>query len=465
VVGEGNDKGTTTSSGASTNITGPPKDVTLTILGTLQEPIDGFHFMNNGVVTPVVEGTMHSQLKIVVPTYWILLDNQSTVDVFSNKAMLHNIRKAPNTCRISCNAGVVTTEMIGDLPGYPVPVWYHPDGIANILSLHRVSQHCRVTYDSGGDGTFQVMKDDGSARVFRPSASGLHYCNARALQDEAVLVNTVAQNRNSYAVCAYKLAALACRIQDTIGRPLVRDYKKIVSGSWMRNCPVNRADVTAAEEIFGTNLGSLKGKTVRHKGDHVSSLVADVPYHIIKLHKDITLCFDLMYVNRIVFLVTVSRKIRFGTTERLLSRNSDVVGKALTTVMLFYRQRGFRVKECHGDGEFEALRANIADAGAALNITSEAEHVPEIERYIRTLKERARSAYNTVPFKKLPGVMIVEMVHWSNFWLNMFPANDGVSATQSPRQIMTGQQCDYKLHFAKYNSVNMPKCTSRTITP
>jgi hypothetical protein len=289
-----------------------------------------------------------------------------------------------------------------------------------------------VTYDSGGDGTFQVTKDDGSARVFRPSASGLHYCNARTLQDEAVLINTVAQNRNSYTVRAYKLVALAHRIQDTIGRPSIRDYKKIVSGSWMQNCPVNRADVTAAEEIFGANLGSLKGKTVRHKGDHVPSLVADVPYHIIKLHKDVTLCFDLMYVNRIVFLVTVSQKIRFGTTERLLSRNSDVVGKALITVMLFYRQRGFRVKECHGDGEFEALRAKIADAGAALNVTSEAEHVPEIERYIRTVKERARGAYNTVPFKKLPGVMIVKMVHWG-FWLTMFPANDGVSATQSPR--------------------------------
>jgi hypothetical protein len=460
VVTEGGDEATTGSSGESTNVTGlTGEDATMTTLGTIHEPVDGFQFMNNGMaIKPTVDGTVHSQIKSVVPTFWILLDNQSTVDVFSNKSLLRNVREAPNTCRISCNAGVVTTNMIGDLPGYPVPVWYHPDGIANILSLHRVSQHCRVTYDSDGDGTFQVMKNDGSAREFKPSASGLHYCDTRELHDETVLINTVEQNRNSYTVRAYKLAATARRLQDTIGRPSTRDFKKIVSAPWMRNCPVGRADVSAAENIFGANLGSLKGKTVRHKGDHVPSLVADVPYHIIKLHKDVTLCFDLMYVNKIVFLVTVSRNIRFGTTERLLSRNADVVGKALVNVTSFYRQRGFRVKECHGDGEFETLRATVADAHASLNITSESEHVPEIERYIRTLKERSRGAYNTVPFKTLPAVMIVEMVHASNFWLNMFPAGDGVSATQSPRQIMTGQQCDYKLHckvqFGEYVQVH-----------
>ena len=42
--------------------------------------------------------------------------------------------------------------------------------------------------------------------------------------------------------------------------------------------------------------------------------------------------------------------------------------------------------------------------------------------------------------------MIVEMVHSSNFWLNMFPAHDRVSNVLSPRCIMTGQTCDYKLH-------------------
>ena len=66
--------------------------------------------------------------------------------------------------------------------------------------------------------------------------------------------------------------------------------------------------------------------------------------------------------------------------------------------------------------------------------------------------------YNTLPFKRIPAMMIVEMVHMSNFWLNMFPANDGVSATQSPRMIMTGRPCEYKVHcqvqFGEYAQVH-----------
>ncbi len=58
----------------------------------------------------------------------------------------------------------------------------------------------------------------------------------------------------------------------------------------------------------------------------------------------------------------------------------------------------------------------------------------------------------------MPGNVIVELVHAINYWLNMFPANNGVSSTQSPRHIMTGQSCNYHLHgqlqFGEYAQVH-----------
>jgi hypothetical protein len=41
-------------------------------------------------------------------------------------------------------------------------VWYHPNGIANILSLARVKEKHRVTFDSADKNQFVVHKKDGT---------------------------------------------------------------------------------------------------------------------------------------------------------------------------------------------------------------------------------------------------------------------------------------------------------------
>ena len=46
-----------------------------------------------------------------------------------------------------------------------------------------------------------------------------------------------------------------------------------------------------------------------------------------------------------------------------------------------------------------------------LNITGHDEHVPEIERYIRTVKERVRAIVNSLPFENYPRLLIVETVY------------------------------------------------------
>ena len=90
-----------------------------------------------------------------LPPEWILLDNQSTVDVFTNRRLLKNIRRSKTNMFIHCTAGVAKTNLIGDLPGYGT-VWYHPDGIANILSLSKVKEKYRVTFDSDKNNQFIV---------------------------------------------------------------------------------------------------------------------------------------------------------------------------------------------------------------------------------------------------------------------------------------------------------------------
>ena len=61
------------------------------------------------------------------------------------------------------------------------------------------------------------------------------------------------------------------------------------------------------------------------------------------------------------------------------------------------------------DGEFGHLRGELVDMGIALNETSRDEHVGDIERYIRTVKERMWAVYYTLPFSKIPAQLVIEM--------------------------------------------------------
>ena len=72
--------------------------------------------------------------------------------------------------------------------------------------------------------------------------------------------------------------------------------------------------------------------------------------------------------------------------------------------------------------------------------------MPEIEQYIRTVKERDRSIYNTLPFVQFPVRMIIEMIYTRNFWLNCFPSANGVSTVMSPRAIVVSSTLDYTKH-------------------
>ncbi|KAL7572568.1 hypothetical protein ACA910_000387 [Epithemia clementina (nom. ined.)] len=134
-----------------------------------------------------------------------------------------------------------------------------------------------------------------------------------------------------------------------------------------------------------------------------------------------------------------------------------------------YEQRGFTVASIHADPEFEPLRPYFP----ILHVCGADDHVPDIERYIRTVKDRARSAYCTLPFQRLPRIIVIHLIRNAVFWLNAFPAAHGVSDNISPRCLLTGYEVDYNKHvrleFGKYVQTNethdhqMLDCTTGAI--
>lgn len=381
----------------------------------------------------------------VLPKGNVGLDSMSSVDIFGEESLLTNIHQVRDTMRIVCNAGTIVVTHMGTLKGYG-EVWYHPDAIANILSLRNVQDKFRVTYDSETGNRFVVHRPDGTQRVFEPTRNGLYASGMEESEDGVAMVSTVAENVKSFTRREVKRAEAARRLMAIIGRPSETQMCDILNGRQLSNCDVKAQDVINARRIFGPDVGSLKGKTVRQKEPHVELSITPIPEDIMERHRQLVVCFDIMYVNGIAFLVSISRALKFCTAEALANRKAETILTGMQRIKTTYSRRGFLVNRALGDNEFAGLDAGLAAMGVILNAVSRDEHVPEIERHIRTLKERCRSVYNALPFKRLPSRMVVELIYCNTFWLHAFPAVDGVSSVISPRELVTGVAIDARKH-------------------
>ena len=233
------------------------------------------------------------------------------------------------------------------------------------------------------------------------------------------------------------------------------------------NCPYTSKDVLLAAKIIGPDIGTLKGKTVRKRPVRVDENTF-VDFPVPEQYRDVTLSMDVLHVNGVPFLATVSRHIRFGTITALKSLTSESLIEAIKHVVGIYRRGNLRPRTMMGDGAFDndVINTGLHAIGMRLNPSSREEHVGEIERYIRTIKDRMRCIYNTLPFDRIPKVLVIEMAKAAVFWLNAFPAANGLSADVSPKTIVTGQQLDFHRHckfeFGQYVQTHEPHDNSMT---
>ena len=376
----------------------------------------------------------------------ILLDNQSTVDLFCNKGLVTNITDSDTTMTVRSTGGKLVVRHKATLPGYKNQVWFSDKGIANILSVKNVRDHHKITYDCDA-AMYTVHREKHPNLEFKMIESGLH---VYVPGDKAsAFVNTVAENKEGFTKRQQKGASLARRLCATLAYPSLRDLKWAVMSNQIANCPVTVADIDAAQAIWGKDVAALKGKTVRKKPTAVAEAALKVPRDFLKLNKRVLLVVDIFFVNRVVFFLTYSRKITYTAVSHLTSRKLEQVLTAFKSIYNFYRQRGYPITEVHADNEFAPLRdaVNATTGGPVFNLASANEHVPDIERRIRVVKERVRSIRHSLPFKKIPQLMVICLVIHVIRQLNYFPTKAGVSENLSPRMILTGESLDYKKHL------------------
>jgi hypothetical protein len=168
---------------------------------------------------------------IKINPWWVLLDNCSTVNIFSNKNLLRNIRQSNIYVEVKCDAGSMTTNWIGDFPGLPEPVWFDGNGRCNILSMKRVKKFYHIAYNSDNEQGFIVThRTRGTSRSFFESKKGLHYSDFKTNPVSThVFTTTVKKQKDQFSKRDVHRAEVARKLHNATGPMSLKDlYEQLL---------------------------------------------------------------------------------------------------------------------------------------------------------------------------------------------------------------------------------------------
>ena len=259
--------------------------------------------------------------------------------------------------------------------------------------------------DTDISATMNVHMNDGSIMVFHEMSNGL-YCHDISSKNKPsvssyTFFNTVANNLKLYARREQSMANKARILYRNSPFPGPQRFINLLDRQYFRNCPITSTDAKRAIHIWGKDLAYLQGKTTRSRPAHVIGLPpVPIPQTIRDLHTNVTLCADFFYVQGLVFLLTVSRNLKFPTVGHVKNRSKRTMVEGINRTRNMYTSRGFIITNIHADPEFHFIRDDMLPS--ILNLAAAREHVGEVERATRTGNEVARCITHTIPFKRIP---------------------------------------------------------------
>jgi hypothetical protein len=417
----------------------------------------------------------------IIPDTWILLDSQSTVSIFKNPLYVSNLRNSVRSLKVHTNGGTQISTKIGTVRNFG-DVWFNPNSLANILSMAAVRKICRITMDTSVEAAMHVHRKDGTIMTFKEYRSGLYYYDASTKNsghnnnltstnvDAYLLLNTVAANKASFTQREIEGADRARALYRKLGHPSEQEFSTILKNNLIRNCPITDDDAKRALHIYGPDIATLKGKTVKRQNKGIPNYQpVRIPAPIVAKYRNIRLFMDIFWVNGSPFFHTISQSIKFRTVAPIANRTKRTLLMEAKAVINLYETRGFEISRIEADREFACIANDLLPI--PINIADADDHVHEVERSIRTVKERTRCTVQGLPFRRIPKAMMRAAVEGAHKSLNQFPARDGASEVMSPLTIMTGRPNpdynDLKIEFGAYAQIfesNDPTNTVRNRT-
>ena len=337
----------------------------------------------------------------VVPKHWLLLDSRSTISSICNPDLLKDIVTIDEPVRVFTNGGSQDYHERDTLKLMDFQAYFNPSSMANILSLSEIADMYRITMDTKASPSITVHISGDNKLAFMKCGSRLYFYDIGTSHDDNKnssinnkvtnysFLTTVANNKEFFTRQEIEKADEARVLQALIRWPSTAQFKDIVSRNLLVNCTVTCDDIIRADAIYGPAVSLLKEKMASRRPEHHQAIArVPLPLMIREHHASDTLDIDFFYVNGCAFLYTKTRSFKFKSVQRCYSSGRKEMSRGINKVLDVYKARSITISSICADNEFEKIREDMQPI--PLDIGAREEHVPRIERAIRTLKERLR---------------------------------------------------------------------------
>lgn len=369
--------------------------------------------------------------------------------------MLHGISDEPLLC-----------YLIGDSEDFGT-VYYNEQATANILSLSMIQQKFSIDLVKNNHDFISAFtatdRENGHIYKFKQLNGGLfgyegkmHICQSKAY------VTRVRDLKKLYTKKQIQGAEKALLLRQRLSYPNIQEFKKMVIAGSLKDLDITSKDIDVMDHIFGKQYAEAAGKSVhRPTGDPPEEGIIDIAAEMVDKMKEkpLTLHGDIFFVDRIPFLLTVSKPINYVIVTYLKKRTWPEILEGLETHKNVYKSHGWDAKYLRFDREkgVSCIKNALATKlDLHLDQTAPYQKVPAAERKIRVVKERMRTEIANLGYN-INRNFLIYLPKYCCRRLNITTSNI-IGVNISPSEILTGQRAsakvELKVGFGEYALVH-----------
>ena len=142
--------------------------------------------------------------------------------------------------------------------------------------------------------------------------------------------------------------------------PNLANYKAIIKGNMIQNCPVTVDDIILAEKIYGKSIALLKGKSTRSTPKAIVDDYINIPEELTDNNPTVNLYIDTLTICGCHFLLTIDKNVRYWSLYTLNNKSKQWYEKHLRQLVKKYKVAGYSVKWIHCDNEYKGMFDELA---------------------------------------------------------------------------------------------------------